>query len=50
MVAEQSMTKALMQTVIEAAKAAIMALKEADKPVSITKPVHNVPGSSSPTL
>ena len=43
MAAEQSMTQAIMQAMIEAAKAAIMAIRETDTPINNARLVHAVP-------
>ena len=50
MAAEQSMTHAIMQAVIEATKAAIMAIREADNLVNNARPVHTGPRSGSLAL
>ena len=41
------MTQAIMQTVIETVKEAIMAVREAEYPVNSTRPIHTVPRSGS---
>ena len=43
MAAEQNMTKAIMQAAMEAAKAAIMVIKEAENSVSTAKPIQMMP-------
>ena len=43
--APEQMTQAIMQAVTEVAKAAIMAVREADNLVNNAKPVHAVPRS-----
>ena len=50
MTAGQSMTEAIMQAAIKAAKAAIMGPGEAANPVNNAKPVHVAPRSGSPVL
>ena len=42
---EQTMTQAIMQTVIKATKVAIMAVREADNPFSNAGPIHEAPRS-----
>ena len=39
------MTQVIMQASFEADKAAIVAVREADNPVSIAKPIHTMPSS-----
>ena len=50
MEAEQSMTQAIIQTRIESAKAAIMAVREVDNLVNNASPVHTAPRSGGPML
>ena len=47
---EQSMTQTLTQAVTEAAKAAIMAFKEAEIPINNARLIQKVPGMGDPTL
>ena len=47
MAAEQSMVKAVMQAAIEATKAAVMAVREADNPVISARPIQRMPRSGS---
>ena len=47
---EQSITQVITQEVIEATKAAIMAVREADNPVDNARPIHTMPRSGMPVL
>ena len=49
MAIEESMTQAIIQAVIEAAKTVTMAIIEANNPISNTRPVHATPRSGGPT-
>ena len=50
MAAEQSMTQTITQAAIKTAKAAIIAIREADIPFNNNRLVHTVPRSGSPAL
>ena len=50
MTAEQRMTQIKTQAAIQAAKTAIMTVRETDNLVSNARPVHTMPGSGSPVL
>ena len=50
MATEQSITQAIMQAVIEPAKAPIMAVREAENPVKDVRTIHTVPRSGGPVL
>ena len=50
MVAEQKVTQEIMPTALEATKAAIMAMGEAENPVKNTRPLHAAPRSGDPAL
>ena len=49
-VPKQNMTQAIIQTVIEAAKAAIMTMREAEGPTKYRRPAHLAQRTSGPTL
>ena len=50
MAAEQNMTQATTQAVIDAPKAVITAIRKADNPVNNARPIHTTQRSSNPVL